>query len=1190
MLALLKIPAQYNAVATPQDQAPRKRHWLKSWIEHIPVLRSFSSSARGGASRHTAGLIDIFASFAALDHKVDRAEAEVALDLLRHAFPEADHGWLARRLHRALSSPQAPEKVARSLRKELDTDDRVSLGLQLHLLVIASGSHFRGKEAFTKVMHSLRAQDIGTAIIDEMEDNPSTGPLPFDKVIFSTTPHEGVQLPSNGGDFSFCAYRSKDLTLIRNIGAEPIWISGSSLAQGQSMRLRAHQNIGLPDWTLSMDDISFFLNSARTDHRRTLYLTENGDQLTAERVKSRQSALKLDFGLNIHATALTETGIRLSSGEAFKSGETYELTMWDRIILENGSETSLEPLRKQAMATGSRFRIDAGRQECLVSNDPSALKRGDVLLSPGLARRVVLSIKFDPQTAEGYLKIISAERVVMINGQPVRSEGKLIDGSLIRLSPNQAVRCRFSESLLDEERTVIHDLHIESLNHRYGAQTVLDNVEFSVKRGEMLCIMGPSGSGKSTLLSAIAGHLEPNRGHIRLNGSSLYQHRKELASFIASMPQEEALNPQLTVREHLMHASMIRRPHLAHIEHMKRVDTILAELALQPLAHRKAGSPGEKTISGGERGRLNLGLDLSSAAEIFLFDEPISGLSSKDSEHVAETLHTLSRDKIVITSLHRPGARVLRLFDKVLLLDKGGRVAFFGTPAEMSRYFREASKELHILTPQRMKAQQTGGADFVFDVLETPLYGQAGRETVSVRRFPPTFWQERFEGSQLVDDVARGELPTKSQLNTSAVSNGQMGVPTQSKRQRIFEWERLLRTHFHRTMLSKFRNRGTIYSILLEAPLLALLIGITLRASPEGAYSFHSGLHLPVYIFLTVTIGMFLGLTNSATEILRDLPIFRRERNCRTGTLLYVSAKFIALAILAALQCAIYTWIGHEMLDIYGMFTTHWLWMTGTALCGTAMALVISSVVKTERAALSAVPLLLVPQLLLAGALVSFDEMNRGLFHGAADGRAARNEPIPARIMPLRYAYEGMMLSQATHNPFEKERRKIQAEIDPLKAIIEQRYNGDLSQELTPKQDQRLKILKEALRRLMAAEATDATEAKSLIWKISNAGRKKTMEKLQAIPPYPEDETIEVKPTRDFFVNSRTDLLVSKAEIDRVDYRQEKNRSIFLAEWKHWFGMTTKTTQACHWLLGTFITLCLAITAINLQVRKQRVK
>ena len=1188
MLALQSISAQDTRVATTQDHAPRKRRRFKDCAKRIPLLRNFCTTTQGG-SRYTAGLIDIFASFAALDHKVDRAEAEVTLDLLRHAFPEADHRWLARRLYRALASPQAPEKVARSLRKELEADEHVSLGLQLHLLVVAADSSPLGKEAFSKVMRSLRAVEVGNSIINEMEDKKHTSPLPFDKVVFSTTPNNGVLLPPSSSDFEFCIYRSKDLTLIRNTADEPLWISGSSLVKGQSIRLRQHQNISLPEWTLTMDDISFFLNSALTGHSHTLYLTENGDQLTSERVKSKQSALKLDFGLNIKATALTKTGIRLSSGEAFTPEKTHLLSMWDSILLENGSPISLEPLRKQAMATGRRFRMDAGRQECLVSNDPSALKRGDVLLSPDLAPRVILKIRYNPQTAEGHLEIISSERSVLINDQPVRSEGTLKDGALIRLSTNQAVRCRFSENVLDEERTVINDLHVVSLSHSYGNHTVLDNVEFSVNRGEMLCIMGPSGSGKSTLLSTIAGHLEPRRGHVRLNGTSLYQQRKELAPFIASMPQEEALNPLLTVREHLRHASMVRRPHLAHIEHIKRVDTILGQLALQPLAHRKVGSPGEKTLSGGERSRLNLGLDLSSSAEIYLFDEPISGLSSKDSEHVAETLHTLSRDKIVIASLHRPGARVLRLFDKVLLLDTGGRIAFFGPPAEMHQYFREASEELQIVTPQRLQTQQTDGADFVFDVLETPLYEQAGRETESVRRFPPTFWQERFEGSQLVEEVERGESPIQNAPDTSATDQSQIATPSQSRgRQSIFEWERLLRTHFYRTMLSKFRNQGTIYSILLEAPILALLIGITLRASPEGSYSFNSGLHLPVYIFLTVTVGMFLGLTNSATEILRDLPILRRERNCRTGTLLYVTAKFLALGILAALQCALYTWVGHEMLDICNMFISHWLWMTTTALCGTAMALVISSIVKTERAALSAVPLLLVPQLLLAGALVSFDEMNRGMFEGAADGRAAGAEPVPARVMPLRYAFEGMMISQATDNCFEKERRKIQAKIDPLKEIEEKRYNGDLSQELTPEQSERYETLKQSILILMGSQANSSSEAKSLIKKISHAGRKRNIDQLAAISPYPQAESEITKSTADFFVNARTDLLISKAEIDRVDYREKTKRNIFLAEWKYWFGITTKTTTVCLWMLGISIGICLALTTFLLHRKKNK--
>ena len=396
----------------------------------------------------------------------------------------------------------------------------------------------------------------------------------------------------------------------------------------------------------------------------------------------------------------------------------------------------------------------------------------------------------------------------------------------------------------------------------------------------------------------LSGQLKPTRGRVNLNGISLYDQRKRLVPFVAHMPQEDALNPQLTVREHLRHAVMIRRPGLVLAEHDLRVDSMLAELGLQRIARRKVGSAGDKTLSGGERSRLNLGLDLGSRAEVFLFDEPISGLSSKDSEHVAETLRTLAREKIVIASLHRPGASVLRLFDKVLLLDGGGKMAYFGTPAHMVGYFREACEELGIAHPS-MIAKTPLGADFVFDVLETPLSAIGdGGNTGAARRFRPTFWQERFESISLLKSLQRDNSPP---IRIEEAARGGLPVPPTPTRR----WRAALlvfATHFERSLVSKLRNRGTAYSTLLEAPLLAALIAITLRSSPTGGYEFSTALHIPAYLFLSVTVAMFLGLTNSATEILRDRALLRRERNCQPGGFSYVSSKFLALGIVAGVQ------------------------------------------------------------------------------------------------------------------------------------------------------------------------------------------------------------------------------------------------------------------------------------------------
>ena len=889
----------------------------------------------------------------------------------------------------------------------------------------------------------------------------------------------------------------------------------------------------------------------------------------------------VEFGLNVIVEALLETNIMLPSGQAIEPGVSYELGVSDALMLKNGVSASLEKLRKQSLEAGGRFMMDAARKKSLVSNDPSALKRGDILLTPGLARNVVLEIRYDALTAEGRLHVVKCERTVFVDGFPVRVNHKLKDGSLIRLSPNQAVRCRFSEGFLDEETKVISGLAIENLSHTFKLKKrdkeVLDNVSFSIKRGEMLCIMGPSGSGKSTLLSAIAGHVKPSKGHVRLNGISLYENRKKLAPFIANMPQEEALNPQHSVRQHLMHASTIRRPHLSSVEHEKRVNSILVQLGLQPLARRRVGSADDKKLSGGERSRLNLGLDLGSLAEIFLFDEPISGLSSKDSEHVSEVLNALSRDNIVIASLHRPGSSVLRLFEKVLILDQGGKVAFFGAPDEMTNYFHEAAMELGLMdfdSLQRYRGKNAD-ADFIFDVLESSLHGASGMERGSVRRFSPSFWQERFEGSQLVDEMASGLRDTQSVTDDEDSTS----VPDRSQKHRRSEWTRLFTTHFNRSFISKFRNKGTIYSVLLESPLLALLIGMTLRASPEGSYSFHSGLHMPVYLFLMVTVGMFLGLTNSATEILRDSALLRRERNCRSGMSLYVMGKFLTLSVLAVMQCAIFTAVGAFMLDIHGMFLVHWGWMSLTAVCGSGIALLISSIVRSERSALSAVPLLLVPQILLAGALASFDEMNRGLFSGADKARAEGAEPLPARIMPLRYAFEGIIVSQAIDNSFEKERRRIQYAIDHLKN----------SENLNAKQGERLEVLNESLTRLMAAEAVDWWSAMRLKNRIVNTAFSGDLDDVLAIAPYPEDETIETKPIQDFFLNKRIGLLNSKSEIDRLDYRKENRRSVFLSEWKYWFGVRVSSIHACIVVIGVFTFVCLFVTTLILQSRKQRV-
>ena len=1150
-------------------------------------------SLRPGSDAQVGELVDAFTAFAMLDGQMSPHEADLILDLLHSAYPEVDHSWMQRRMRRAVSHPKPLTRLALDLKETYTTGEKLSLGLQLFTLVNAAGRSERDRATFEIFMKRLGHPEFGSAIVREMQGmaaDEDGNPLPFERLTFGQEDCD-VELPDKAKGHQFRIYRSSDLIMVRNTGKQALWNRGRLVESGSFLRMRPGQPLVLPGWTITHEDLGFFLDSKRTEIHPTIYLEPASRGFNAERSRNRASVIRVRFGLRVNIKVLGDTQLRVDQGPALEKGQRLEFPNHAILNDADGFHMNFQELRRLALQSGRRFKLNNERQQYRVSNDPTLLHRGDLLVGQGLSPTCLLHIHYDAAESIGHLEILSQDGPIRVDGSTVRQRAKLKDGALIRLSERQAVRCRFREGYLDEERTLIESLKVENLTHDFSPDArALNHIDFQVNRGEMLCIIGPSGCGKSTLLSALSGQMKTSRGSIRLNGLSLYENRRKLVPFIAYMPQEEALNPQLTVREHLRHASTVRRPAQSFAEHERRVDGILAELGLQSIAHRRIGQAGEKSLSGGERSRLNLGLDLASRTEVFLFDEPISGLSSKDSEHVAETLRSLAQQKIVIASLHRPGAQVLSLFNKVLLLDGCGRLAFFGSPKAMVEYFREACKELDITHPAA-GSKAPLGADFVFDVLETPLSGSGGSPSSSARRFPATFWQERFEGQTLIHSLKSDPPPIARPIHRKDT----LPVPRISGR-RMHTTLAVFLTHFMRSFISKFRNRGTIYSTCLEAPLLAALISITLRSSPSGQYEFQSALHIPAYLFLSATVAMFLGLTNSATEILRDRPTLRRERNCQPTATSYVLAKFIALAILASLQCLVYLVIGNHFLEIEGMLLSHWGWMSVTAWTGTALALMVSAWVQSERAALTAVPLLLVPQMLLAGALVPYKEMNRGLFEDASVVRDKGGIPVPAAVMPLRYAYEGMVITQAVRNPFEVERVRLQRRIDRVR---------DLDEQMTPEQIQQFETIKSGLRRLLASGASNLAEARDLVSRIRSLAINDTALELESLEIWPEGDE-EARPTSDFFVNQRIDLMMREAETFRNDYRNKNYRDVFLSLRKPLPWMrgkpirhkvddddppyTIETLKYCAFILLLVIAGCLAITTLTISRQNRLTK
>src|SRR5204863_7648146 len=265
----------------------------------------------------------------------------------------------------------------------------------------------------------------------------------------------------------------------------------------------------------------------------------------------------------------------------------------------------------------------------------------------------------------GTLEVLEADRPIMVGETNVRTTSPLKDGDTIRIGVGQFLMCNLSERIIEEERNIIRTLEVSEVTHRFSSGDVgLEGISFNVTRGEAVCVMGASGSGKSTLPKVLAGQLQPTSGQVLLNGQSLYSNLDELTRCLSYIPQADAFDEHLTIGENLQFAAAIRSPHLSRRDRMRRLEAKLVELGLGERRDAVVGAAIKKTLSGGERKRLNIGLDMIGMSDVYLFDEPTSGLSSKDSEHVIEIIRSMAHNKIIIVTIHQPNSKLFKLFHK----------------------------------------------------------------------------------------------------------------------------------------------------------------------------------------------------------------------------------------------------------------------------------------------------------------------------------------------------------------------------------------------------------------------------------------------------------------------------------------------------------------------------------------------
>jgi ABC-type multidrug transport system ATPase subunit len=220
-----------------------------------------------------------------------------------------------------------------------------------------------------------------------------------------------------------------------------------------------------------------------------------------------------------------------------------------------------------------------------------------------------------------------------------------------------------------------------------SGECILNNASGVIHPGRLCAIMGPSGAGKSTLLDTLIGKLKPTTGYIQLNGDENFQkYRKK----ITVVPQNDIMLAQLTVYQVLYYSAMLRLPtDMKYSEKLEKIDNVIEFLGLDRVKHHKIGNEEERGISGGQKKRVNIGLELVCDPRVLLLDEPTSGLDSSTASKICSIIHSAAKKETltVVAVVHSPSVRTLNCFDDIILLGNGGRIVYCGPTKWCARYF-----------------------------------------------------------------------------------------------------------------------------------------------------------------------------------------------------------------------------------------------------------------------------------------------------------------------------------------------------------------------------------------------------------------------------------------------------------------------------------------------------------------------
>lgn len=779
------------------------------------------------------------------------------------------------------------------------------------------------------------------------------------------------------------------------------------LAPMLATKIQHNQNITINSYTVNFEDLNYYFQ-LKTKYLLpvTLYVSRaagdyESNELIISQMASYEDILVIEFTqLYIVARPLTETTYLSINGIVVNEEQFVNLN--DTITVD-GCPINLRKLAFQQGLESQTYKFHEEKPQYTIGNQAD----DDLILPDFSSKRWRCRILYQVKDGKSQYVIETKGCPYKIyhNSKQIKS-GFVIPDKTTLIINKYIFKFDLTTGFCRVEPFRFKDFVVKNLKYIFQDNSLgIDDISFEIDYGDLVAVMGPSGCGKSTLLNIVNGYNKPKGGVVEINSYNLHKDYPALRDFLGYVPQDDLLFENLTVYENLYYNAKLRFPGKPESDIKQLVEQVLEDIDLHEKRHIKAGSPTQRTLSGGQRKRLNIGLELLAGADIYFLDEPTSGLSSKDSEKIIELLQRLTlKGKIVFVVIHQPSPKIYRMFDKLLLLDKGGKTAFFGESLAGLKYFRSHAQQVGSTAStdilESVVVDDAIEPDLLLETLEEPLTDIDG-VPLAQRKYSPDYWKEQFSAFRLFErrlafeDSERVALPPPRELTLT---------------QKWLQFVTLMARNFK----NKVRDRSNLVITFLEAPILAAAVSYILRLIPSsGEYSLYQNENLKIFIFLAIIISLFLAITNSIDEIIKDAAILLREKTLNIGNISYYASKFITLVVFSLIQNALFIAVSFPILQIQELYLQYLGFLTIVSINGISTGLLISAFPRlSSKAAFNVVPLILIPQIIFGGALIAYDQMNHL--------KIGKQEiPEIAQLIPSRWAYEGLMTLQHSFNSFQ---------------------------------------------------------------------------------------------------------------------------------------------------------------------------